>query len=297
MKIYYTGQPLRNADYLALMRGRHVMFSYLSRRRSVWDDLTPFAGAVLDSGAYSVWRRGATVDIGEYADYCATREDDLDWYANLDSITDWKKTLRNQAELERRGLSPVPVFHLGEPWALLDDLVYSYSRVAIGRGQKVPFALLTTMLEFVFDRYSAPRDAARRLEARGVRREGDEGARRPATVAAVSAPLRAGRAPFVKFHGFRMTDRRLIARFPFDSVDSTTWNAGVAYGELPTDDGRASKRATVADLGFSYLTDTTRARVWLDFFTAAPKAHAFTRRKRTRANQSLVAPRGGQNAR
>ena len=238
MRIYFTGQPLATADYLELMRGRAVMFSYLCRGRSAWADLSIFSGVALDSGAYSVWRRGAKVDLGEYADYCAANAGRFDWYANLDSITGWRETLRNQSALERRGLSPVPVFHIGEPWALLDDLAASYERVALGRGPGTKFAALWRALEEIFERYGGP-----------------------------------GGAPLVRFHGFRMTDRRLIARFPFDSVDSTTWAAGVAYGELPTDTGRAG--------GFSFMRDTTKARAWLDFFDAAPKATRFERHKQT----------------
>ena len=234
MKIYFTGQPLRTSDYLELMRGRGVMYSYLARGRGVWADLSVFGGVALDSGAFSVWSRGAKVDIAAYADYCAAHERELDWYANLDSIVDWRATLRNQSALEARGLRPVPVYHLGEPWGLIEDLATSYDRVALGRGPGMKFAAIWRALEEVFARFT---------DAKG--------------------------APTVEFHGFRMTDRRLLARFPFESVDSTTWLAGVAYDELPTDTGRAE--------GFSFMRDTTKARAWLDFFDAAPKAERFDR--------------------
>lgn len=234
MKLYFTGAPLATADYLALMTGRRVMYSYLARKRSAWADLSLFSGVALDSGAYSVWRRGAAVDIGAYADYCAEVSDRVDWYASLDAITDWRAGLANLAALEKRGLSPLPVFHLGEPWGLLDDLVSGYDHIGIGRGPRISFARMWRLLECVFDRYS---------DADGL--------------------------PLCRFHGFRMTERRLIARFPFDSVDSTTWISGSAYDELPTDAGRAR--------GFSFLSDVSKARIWLDFFDRARKAYVFER--------------------
>ncbi len=238
MRVYFTGVPLSSADYLKLMRGRAVMYSFLSRHRRVWADASVFASVAVDSGAYSVWRRGAKVDLGQYADYCASVEGQVDWYANLDVIGDWRAGLANLAALERRGLSPVPVFHLGEPWGLLEDFALSYRRVAIGRGPGVSFAAMWRMLEYIFGRYSD-----------------GEGAMQ------------------VRFHGFRMTDRRLMARFPFDSVDSATWISGCAWGTLPTDHGTAR--------GFSYLGDREKTRVWLSYFESARKAYAFepTRRR------------------
>jgi hypothetical protein len=237
MRIYFTGAPLANAEYLELMEGRDVMFSYVFRKRGVWRDLGRFGSVVLDSGAYSVWRKGTEVDLGEYAELCAELEGRVEWYANLDAIGDWRAGVRNLSRLEARGLSPVPVFHLGEPWGLLDDFVYGYPRVALGRGPRTDFERMYRMLEFVFDRYTD-----------------DEG------------------EPLAAFHGFRMTDRRLLARFPFESVDSTTWAAGNAYGELPTDEGRSR--------GFSFLNEETKARVWLEFFDRAAKASVFDRRPR-----------------
>lgn len=236
MKVYFTGMPIRTCDYVRLMQGRPVMYSYLGRGRAAYEDLSVFGGAALDSGAYSVWKRGARVDLGEYAEYCASVESRVDWYANLDVIGDWRGGLVDLAAMEKRGLRPVPVFHLGEPLSLLADLVSGYARVAIGRGPGVSFRQMWRLLEAIFDRYS---------DAEGV--------------------------PTCRFHGFRMTDRRLMARFPFDSVDSTTWISGSAWDELPTDAGRAR--------GFSFLRDTEKAQVWLSFFHAASKAKKFQRGK------------------
>ena len=247
MRIYFTGRPIATGEYLEIMAGRAVMYSFANGARSWPGDLTVFSGVALDSGAYSVWRRRSRVDIGAYADYCLAMEDRLDWYANLDVIGDWRSTLRNQAALERRGLRPVPVFHLGEPWGVLEDLVSGYERVGIGRGPGMKFPALWPALEEVFSRYSD-----------------DEG------------------APLCMFHGFRMTERRVIARFPFESVDSTTWIAGLAYGELPTDTGRAKAPR--------FLRDTTRARIWLDFFDAAPKALKFERADRGLRRHGTSAP-------
>ncbi len=232
MKVYFTGMPLPAGEYMRLMKGRPVMYSFLYRHRSVWCDPAHFSSLALDSGAWSVWRGGAHVDIGEYADYCARVEGQVAWYANLDVIGDWRLGLSNLAFLEARGLSPMPVFHAGEPWGLLDDLCLGYERVGLARGPGISRARMWRMLDEVFRRY---------CDADGV--------------------------PLVKFHGFRMTDRQIMARFPFDSVDSTTWIAGSAWDTLPTDAGRAR--------GFSFLSGAQKADAWLSFFDCTPKAHQF----------------------
>jgi len=240
--------PLATGTYLELMRGRPVMFSFLARSRAAYRDLSVFESAVLDSGAYSVWRRGAEVDLYEYADCCARLEDRLEWYANLDVIGDWRRGLENLHELERLGLSPVPVYHLGESWGLLEDLALGYDRVGIARGEGLSRNETVRLLEAIFSRFT---------DLRG--------------------------APLCRLHGFRMTDRRLMARFPFASVDSTTWIAGCAWDELPTDSGRAR--------GFSFLDDVEKTRVWLSFFDAARKAATF-RARTAYVNREYPAPEG-----
>lgn len=236
MRVYFTGMPLATSDYLRLMRGRHVMYSFPCRGRAAYRELSRFSSVVLDSGAYSVWRRGLRIDLGAYADYCHSVSARVEWYASLDVIGDWRAGEKNLAAMEARGLAPVPVYHLGEPWGLLEDLVSAYERVALGRGSGMTFRLLWRLLEETFARTS------------------DE----------------AG-TPLVRFHGFRMTDRRLMRRFPFESVDSTTWIAGSAWDALPTDTGRAR--------GFSFLSDVEKARVWLSFFDSAGKAAKFVDRQ------------------
>lgn len=84
----------------------------------------------LDSGAFSAWKKGKMIDIEAYAAYIRTYTPEV--YFNLDVVGDPKKTAANQRALEKMGLKPVPVFHMGEPFELLKNLASKYDLVGLG---------------------------------------------------------------------------------------------------------------------------------------------------------------------
>lgn len=86
----------------------------------------------LDSGAFGAYMRGATIDLGRYCDYIHEHRDALFCYAALDVIGDWQGTRRNVDEMVRRGLDPIPTFHRGSPWHVLDRLASEHKYIAIG---------------------------------------------------------------------------------------------------------------------------------------------------------------------
>ena len=84
----------------------------------------------LDSGAYSAWKRGAEIDIEDYADYIRRHKPDV--YFNLDVVGDPSRTSVNQGYLEKLGLNPIPVFHMDERFTVLDDLVKKHQLIGLG---------------------------------------------------------------------------------------------------------------------------------------------------------------------
>ena len=86
---------------------------------------------MLDSGAFSVWNMGKTIDIYKYIEFI--KENDIEIYFNLDVIGDVEGTKKNQKIMEDNGLNPIPVFHYGEPFEYLDWLVeQGYTYIGIG---------------------------------------------------------------------------------------------------------------------------------------------------------------------
>jgi hypothetical protein len=89
----------------------------------------PVIEMLIDSGAYSAWRQGNPINLDEY---CTFLEANLDWiwrYVALDVINPGNpnvaasESYNNYLAMRNRGLSPIPVFHVGEDISWLHRLV------------------------------------------------------------------------------------------------------------------------------------------------------------------------------
>lgn len=143
----------------------------------------------LDSGAFSAYTQGAEIDLDEYIQFIKDNRKSVEVYANLDVIGDARATWKNQKRMERAGLMPIPCFHFGEDWLWLERYVNNYDYIALGGiAVKKNYGVLTRWLDECFNRI---------CDAQGV--------------------------PRVKVHGFGITSLRLLFRYPWYSVDSTSW--------------------------------------------------------------------------
>lgn len=168
------------------------------------DDKTRWPDVFADSGAFSAWTQNGSVDRGAYAEWLHQWKHLFKVYAGLDVKGDWRAGLDNQEYLEGKGLAPLPVFHGGEPWELLDDLCATYPYLALGGlAGNLPNGS----------------DAHMRFSLRAFE-------------------IAAGRTVF---HGFGVTSWRELVSFPWYSVDSSTWGNGYRYGAPPLFDERHGK--------------------------------------------------------
>lgn len=174
----------------------NILVSYWSLRRADLDRLFAAHGPVevfADSGAYSAMTVGAPIDLDDYARWVLRWRHLFAAYSNLDVIGNPAATARNQALLEDRyGLTPLPVFHTGSPWGVLEGLVARYPYVALGGMARKAYQA-PTLIPWLIRCF--------RLAGEGSR-----------------------------FHGFGATDWQIISSFPWRSVDSTTWQAGNRFG-------------------------------------------------------------------
>lgn len=144
----------------------------------------------LDSGAFSAFSQEVTIDIKEYIEFIKKYEDKLEVYANLDVIGDPAATFRNQITMERAGLRPLPTFHYGEDVSWLKKyLAKGYEYIALGGMVPISNTDLLPWLDETFVNHLT--------DSKGM--------------------------PIVKVHGFGMTSFRLMLRYPWYSVDSTSW--------------------------------------------------------------------------
>ncbi len=151
----------------------------------------------LDSGAFSAWSQGVEVDIQAYIDFIKQHEHLLTVYANLDVIGLGGKqpnrqtaeaTLKNQNIMEDAGLNPLPCFHVGEPYSYLEYYIENYDYLAIGVAGNSGSKLIP-WLDECFSKYICDKDGF----------------------------------PKIKTHGFAVTSVPLMLRYPWYSVDSTSW--------------------------------------------------------------------------
>ena len=206
MKIYFSGGSHKDLDAtLAVQRefpnaGVLTSFAYkLETRR--WVD-SPIKNLIVDSGAFTVYKTtGVPLDVGEYTEFLHEHRDRLDFAIQMDDISDVDRTVANYDEMRAAfGDFIIPVYHFGRPWEVLEYFTQHADIIGIGgiAIAKWTYRTLPLALQRVFDR--AP-----------------EG---------------------TKFHALGLSAMATVIRFPFYSVDNSSWLSGRSYGRLLMDDGQ-----------------------------------------------------------
>jgi hypothetical protein len=157
---------------------------------------------MVDSGAFSTSRLGPDIVLKDYIAYLKRHERLIAAYVALDVMPSRDVSVERAAALSYRnflkmqddGLNPMPVFHLGEPRNALERLLH---------GGVTSFGLGGTV--------GAHRNEVGRWFDR-------------------SFSIINGST--VNVHAFGVAAPRLILRYPFSSVDSTSWIKYAMYGML-----------------------------------------------------------------
>lgn len=163
---------------------------------------------MLDSGAFSISNAYMDLDINSYIQFVKKYESQLDYYANFDVIPyslakevthkSAMGTLDNQKRMEDAGLNPLPVFHKGEPFEVLEYYIENYDFIYLGGlvgGSEAPNS---EYFQMIWDSYLA--------DAKGF--------------------------PKKKYHAFGMTSTKEIIKYPWYSVDSSTWLVQARNGHI-----------------------------------------------------------------
>jgi hypothetical protein len=213
MKVWLATAPGdRFFDAMAAGHHKHYLGAYPITNRTL-TMLTPQQFCFfLDSGAYSAWTRGAQIDIDEYIAFIRCNIEHIEVYASLDVIPGRPGRASTEAQrhqaaeqswanylyMVRDGLDPIPVFHYGEDFKYLERmLAFGCTYIGIGGLVSVTGPNRMSWLDRVFARLTD-----------------------------------AGGHPLVRTHGFGMTSIPLIFRYPWFSVDSTTWIQVTANGAV-----------------------------------------------------------------
>jgi len=153
---------------------------------------------ILDSGAFTAFNKKETIRIGDYEEYLQENKCWLKNYFNLDVLSDGEKSFINWIHLKANGLKPIPVFHIGTDEKYLKEYLKTEDYIAIGAIADMSTSKRLVSLERIWEDYLT--------DKKGF--------------------------PKVKVHGFGLTSIRVMKRYPWYSVDSTSWVMFGRYGAI-----------------------------------------------------------------
>lgn len=170
---------------------RHILdsYHYISKQRLVDRIRATGKKIFLDSGAFSAHTQEVRIDIRAYCQYILKNHDIVEVASVLDAIGDHNQTFQNQKFMESQGISALPCFHYGEPEEVLAYYASNYEYITIGGMVPISNAQLRVWLDRLWSKYLTKPDGT----------------------------------PKLKVHGFGLTSVPLMARYPWYSVDSSSW--------------------------------------------------------------------------
>ena len=144
----------------------------------------------LDSGAFTAFTQDQTIGVEEYAGFIHQTRDMWSVCSCLDDIGNARGSYENQKALESNGVQTAPVFHCREDvrW-LVKYLDEGYDYILLGGMVPESSRYLLSWLDDLWGNYLTNPDGT----------------------------------PRVKVHGFGLTDQTLMFRYPWFSVDSSSW--------------------------------------------------------------------------
>ena len=169
----------------------------------------PVVRLLLDSGAYSALTQKQSIDLDKYIAYIEEHHDLIWRCVNLDVIPSDRHnaavvekaataSYKNFERMKTAGLQPIPVFHVGEDYRWLERMLADGERyIGLGGMARLKQNVRRIWLDKIFSMLT------------------DEDGH-----------------PLVKIHGFGMTAFELLGRYPWWSVDSSTWALQAGYRRL-----------------------------------------------------------------
>jgi hypothetical protein len=204
--VYVTGGAPESANSIAYP---HILESFYHINRESYPRMfrRDKRKIFLDSGAFSAFTKGVKIKLEELAKYITKNQDTIEFAANLDDLSTSNKdqaaegTWLNQKRLEAlvpKGVYVVPVFHVREHPRYLQRLVDNYPFIAIGGMVPESQPNLLKLLDEFWDKYLTDTE---------------------------------GR-PRCRVHGFGLTALTPMLRYPWWSVDSSSWQKLGSFGRI-----------------------------------------------------------------
>ena len=204
----------------------NCLLSYINDKKSIKECFeSDFKGKLfIDSGAYSAWTKGKTINVDEYIDFLNNNDDRIYIFAQVDVIPGIKhqlptreqvedaasRTWNNYLYMREKLKSPdkcLYTFHVGEPIKYLKRALEWKD----SNGKHIPYIALGGMV----GRSTTIRDNFINVVVDTISRSSN---------------------PNVKIHAFGMTSRKLLYKYPnLTSADSTKWIKYAANGLIQSE--------------------------------------------------------------
>lgn len=186
---------------------KHYLYSFYDfEKGSLADRHEKDYRLFVDSGGYTARVKGVKIDIFKYIDFLNANAPYVTIAANLDT-NDVEETLANQKLLLDRtsGVKILPIYHYSDYVnpkyrGLLDEYIKNFDYIGVG-GVAGTMNERKTLIKFMDYVFSKTKDK-------------------------------------IKVHGFGITAETYVDRYPFYSVDSTSWQQGMRYGGTKTPEGK-----------------------------------------------------------
>lgn len=226
--LYFAGSQQEEVMAALQKRGYCKLFSFSGEKRKIenWierDKLNGKSGKLMiDSGAFSVYRRGATVDIDEYIKYINDNIDYIDLAIQLDKIPGVYKTKKTKQQIDEsievtwqnflymveRVTQPkkiLPVFHQWESFKQLERMVnFKYED-----GSYIDYICISCSKSIGYD-----------LRLEWYKQCYDL--------------INKSKNPYVKVHSLGNQTPHHVEQLPFTSADATTWLKNAVLGRIIT---------------------------------------------------------------
>ena len=224
--LYFAGTHSYTADKLLMERGACRLYSQLNDRTKgqMWLDYAKQnkdAKVFVDSGAFSAWSKGKTIDVDDYIKYINENTNELELFASVDNIPgeltrtptheevkkspilSWENYLYMRERVKEKD-KLLPVFHIGEDLKHLQNMLETKLD-----GKHIPYIALGGTVGLTAN----VKDNWYNICFKVIRQSNN---------------------PNVKTHAFGMTSLNILEKYPFTSADSTSWIMTGANGNIYT---------------------------------------------------------------
>jgi hypothetical protein len=196
---YYNGKAsaYEITDYDYFLESYH----YIQTKRHTDAIRADGRTVFLDSGAFSMFTKNIPVNLDAYADFIKEHQDIIHIASNLDHIGRGgeQKSYDNQKYLEKCGVVIQPVHHARDTDDWLERyMAEGYDYIFLGGMVPESTPYLQAWLDRMFGDYICGKDGM----------------------------------PKIKVHGFGLTVLSLMERYPWYSVDSTSWVLTGRFGSI-----------------------------------------------------------------